>query len=374
MFFLRHFRRFKSKKEYDVDENGKRIKLPSGEYKSHKVNTCDWNNKVNCEKWRQVWADIQNEYLEQNGREERVDLRSFARQGKLEKPTIHEGPVIREMEARGIATDIGNYNRAVRKFNSFIQSIISQIRKLQEEIAEIVNRENEIDKVLADPNNLAVSELLLECADARKKERQDWHEGAKKKSNSKDFADIAHSISYASNKGIKTVGDLNSRLSILETECNKKEFKNRDIIENYKNIKAYEIALNSKKKYQDIHDAYMKIGWKSRKEKYYAEHKKELDAYNKAVRTIKAIEPKLNGPFEEQKKIYEYAYNDLKKELAPVKEELEELKKIKYFISKVMPAGTGGTAGDIFDDPDIESSNEPPSFKEQIKEAKHEPK
>ena len=348
--------------------------MPSGEYKSHKVNTCDWNNKVNCEKWRQVWADIQNEYLEQNGREERVDLRSFARQGKLEKPTIHEGPVIREMEARGIATDIGNYNRAVRKFNSFIQSIISQIRKLQEEIAEIVNRENEIDKVLADPNNLAVSELLLECADARKKERQDWHEGAKKKSNSKDFADIAHSISYASNKGIKTVGDLNSRLSILETECNKKEFKNRDIIENYKNIKAYEIALNSKKKYQDIHDAYMKIGWKSRKEKYYAEHKKELDAYNKAVRTIKAIEPKLNGPFEEQKKIYEYAYNDLKKELAPVKEELEELKKIKYFISKVMPAGTGGTAGDIFDDPDIESSNEPPSFKEQIKEAKHEPK
>lgn len=100
----------------------------------------------------------------------------------------------------------------------------------------------------------------------------------------------------------------------------------------------------------------------------------ELLVYNKSIRTIKAIEPKLNESFEEQKKIYEYAYNDLKNELAPVKEELEELKKIKYFISKVMPAGTGGTAGDIFDDPDIESSNEPPSFKEQIKEAKQEAK
>ena len=50
------------------------------------------------------------------------------------------------------------------------------------------------------------------------------------------------------------------------------------------------------------------------------------------------------------------------------------MKLIKYFISKVMPAGTGGTAGDNFDAPVIESSNEPPSFKEQIKEAKQEAK
>lgn len=68
------------------------------------------------------------------------------------------------------------------------------------------------------------------------------------------------------------------------------------------------------------------------------------------------------------------AYNELKKELAPVKEELEELKKIKYFISKVMPAGTGGTAGDNFDAPVIDIPAELPSFKEQIKEAKQEAK
>lgn len=54
-----------------------------------------------------------------------------------------------------------------------------------------------------------------------------------------------------------------------------------------------------------------------------------------------------------------HAYNDLKKELAPVKEELEELKKIKYFISKVMPTGIGGTAGDNFDAPVIDNSDEP---------------
>jgi hypothetical protein len=35
----------KSKKEYILDDNGERIRLPSGEYKSRKIYTVDWNNK-----------------------------------------------------------------------------------------------------------------------------------------------------------------------------------------------------------------------------------------------------------------------------------------------------------------------------------------
>ena len=33
----------KSRKVYDLDENGERIKLPSGRWKSHKEDTVDWN-------------------------------------------------------------------------------------------------------------------------------------------------------------------------------------------------------------------------------------------------------------------------------------------------------------------------------------------
>jgi hypothetical protein len=35
----------KSKKEYDLDENGERIRLPSGRYKTHKVDLTGWNDK-----------------------------------------------------------------------------------------------------------------------------------------------------------------------------------------------------------------------------------------------------------------------------------------------------------------------------------------
>ena len=42
----------KSKKEYIIDENGERVKLKNGNYKTKKVNTIDWNEQDKAELWR----------------------------------------------------------------------------------------------------------------------------------------------------------------------------------------------------------------------------------------------------------------------------------------------------------------------------------
>ena len=63
----------KSKKEYDLDENGERIRLPSGKYKARKVDLTGWNDKGNALLWRKAWADISNAYLERAGSPERID-------------------------------------------------------------------------------------------------------------------------------------------------------------------------------------------------------------------------------------------------------------------------------------------------------------
>ena len=97
------------------DENGERIKLPSGRWKSHKEDTVDWNDQKYCEIWRHEWEVIQNRYLEANDRPERVDLRSYARQGLDIVPTVHEGAAVRQMEKRGIQTNIGNLNREISR-------------------------------------------------------------------------------------------------------------------------------------------------------------------------------------------------------------------------------------------------------------------
>ena len=70
----------KSKKEYILDKNDERIRLPSGEYKSRKVSAVDWNDKGKAEIWRTAWEEYQNAYLERGGSSARVDHRSYARQ------------------------------------------------------------------------------------------------------------------------------------------------------------------------------------------------------------------------------------------------------------------------------------------------------
>ena len=94
----------KARKVYDLDENGERIQLPSGNWKCHKENTVDWNDQKYAEVWRHSWETITNRYLEAAGRPERVDLRSFERQGGIQQiPTVHLGPAAHQMEKRGIA-------------------------------------------------------------------------------------------------------------------------------------------------------------------------------------------------------------------------------------------------------------------------------
>ena len=121
----------KSRKVYDLDENGERIKLPSGRWKSHKEDTVDWNDQKYCEIWRHEWEVIQNRYLEANDRPERVDLRSYARQGLDIIPTVHEGAAVRQMEKRGIQTNIGNLNREIKAANRLMQSIRQLIQNLK---------------------------------------------------------------------------------------------------------------------------------------------------------------------------------------------------------------------------------------------------
>ena len=111
----------KARKVYDLDENGQRIKLPSGEWKSHKENTVDWNDRGKAEIWRSEGAEICNRYLERAGSEERLDLRSYERQGREELPTIHLGLAVAHLEKKGVRTEIGDYNRQIKTHNAWLK-------------------------------------------------------------------------------------------------------------------------------------------------------------------------------------------------------------------------------------------------------------
>jgi MobA/MobL family len=69
------------------------------------------------EEARAKWAEIANQALEREGYAARIDHRSLKARGIDRQPTIHEGPAVREMEARGLKTGIGDQNREIRADN-----------------------------------------------------------------------------------------------------------------------------------------------------------------------------------------------------------------------------------------------------------------
>ena len=120
----------KSKKEYILDENGEKVKLKNGNYKTRKINTTDQNEQDKAEEWRKAWADITNKYLKENSIQEKVDHRSYQRQGIEHIPTIHLGISATQMEKKGIVTDRGNINREIRYQNKILREISRRIKAL----------------------------------------------------------------------------------------------------------------------------------------------------------------------------------------------------------------------------------------------------
>ena len=121
--------------QLDVNGNQKtRVRQGKGtEYLWEKISipANDWNEHSKAELWRSSWAEHCNRYLKP---EERIDHRSYARQGIDKEPTIHEGIVARQMEAEGNVADRCQINREIRERNS----IREQIRKIAEEITKLI--------------------------------------------------------------------------------------------------------------------------------------------------------------------------------------------------------------------------------------------
>ena len=202
----------KSRKVYDLDENGERIKLPSGRWKSHKEDTVDWNDQKYCEIWRHEWEVIQNRYLEANDRPERVDLRSYARQGLDIVPTVHEGAAVRQMEKRGIQTNIGNLNREIRAANRLMKSIRQLIQNLKGWITELGEKRKELLAQKAAEEATLLPNLLMKYMEIRKEERKDWTRAGQNRGTSQDLKAVSEALSYLRQKGLSTVEDLEAFL------------------------------------------------------------------------------------------------------------------------------------------------------------------
>ena len=209
----------KSRKVYDLDENGERIRLPSGNWKSHKEDTVDWNDQKYGEIWRQGWAAAANRYLEANDRPERLDLRSYERQGLDKIPTVHMGPAVSQMEKRGIQTNIGNLNRDITAANRLMQSIRQMVRHLKGWIADLKEKKAALLEALQEAKEPTLPELLGKYLDLRREERTGWTSKGQLKGTVNDFNKVMDAIRYLREKELSTVESLDAYLDTVSEQA-----------------------------------------------------------------------------------------------------------------------------------------------------------
>ena len=282
----------KSKKEYDLDENGERIRLPSGRYKTHKVDLTGWNDKGNALLWRKAWADISNAYLERAGHPERIDYRSNAERGIDELPTVHMGVAACQMEKKGIATEKGELNRNIRKANRLIREIRAQIGKLKEWIGELFKaRETAPEQP---PQSPGLANLLMKYLSVQREKSRKYSQSWQRQHAADELKTVAKAVNYLSEHGISTLAELDAALSSVSDQADAIREGMKTAEKRMKELqKLIEYGKNYTE-YKPIHDELKKLknGWTSKRDKYEEAHRAELTLWNAASRYLHANLPK----------------------------------------------------------------------------------
>ena len=300
----------------------------------------DWNEQKYAEIWRQGWSDTVNRYLEAIGSLERLDLRSYVRQGIDKIPTVHMGPAASRMEQKGTRTNIGNLNRDIRAANRLMQSIRQTIRNLKKWVAGLKEKKALLSEALQQAKMPTIRNLLSRYMDARSDERSGWTSRGQLKGIVRDFDKVMAAVGFLEAKGVTTVAELDGYLDETNGKALAARTGIKDSERRIREIDTTFAHITSHESYKDLYKKYAAIGWKGRKDKFAAEHREELDAYFSAVRYFKAHQGEL--PYDTKALKAERAQladglSGQKGRLQEIHEELKVLRDVRNWINQVLP-------------------------------------
>ncbi len=264
----------KQHRVYALDENGNRVLDDAGNYVFNAVATTDWGEKETLLHWREEWAKYVNRAFEIKGLPCRIDHRSYADRGIDETPTVHEGPTVRAMEAKGIRTNVGDLNRRIRATNAAIQ-------RLRKKIAELLSWLSEIKEELSAPQSPKLTNIL--AAYYGQRNTGAWSNKAK----SGNLKQYAETVNFLLEKKLYTVEDLEAYVSGLSRTM---DGLKTEIIQAKAKSKSIRDLLTFSQMYADtkpFYDQMNGIKFMSRREKFKQDHENDLRRFYLARRKLK---------------------------------------------------------------------------------------
>ena len=329
----------KTRTEFILDKNGERIQTANGKFKRRCVSWDGWNDRGNCEIWRHEWEVMQNAALGKAGREERIDMRSFERQGIELAPTVHLGPAASALEKKGIHTELGDHNRAVKLINALFTAIKNKLKTLREwltELSEIISDQ----KKLESPGDYPLLSVLMAYYDLREKERWDWNYGARNKGGINDLKEKASVFTFLRENDIYSLNDFGRLLNATESKIRGMESEKKAKEQRIRDIDDIIDAVKTLKELNPIREKYDSIRFKSAKEKYGREHEAELSRIKKANRLLhklNVILPINSKTLRTESAQLRAEVEAMLPELESVKAELDKQMKIRSHVRKVLP-------------------------------------
>ena len=204
----------KQKREYLFDVDGNPILDEKGKQKFNAVPTTDWNRPELLEQWRKAWADLVNEEFRKRGIKEQIDHRSYAEQGIDLIPQVHEGPHVRNMEAKGIVTEKGSLNRWIKEINKGILTLSKQVKDILSNIAELMRLIAEKEAEARQPDLADYINSYF----AKRSETADTFSRGRQKAKATNLKMHATVINYLMAKHIATLEDFKSFLSEKQSD------------------------------------------------------------------------------------------------------------------------------------------------------------
>ena len=187
--------------------------------------------------------------------------------------TVHEGVAVRQMEVKGIATDKGDLNRWIKAANKLL-------RDIRKKIAALTDWLKEIKEELSKPQAPNLVDLLNAYYTARNAGA--WSNKAKV-GNLKHFAEA---VNYLMENGLFTLEDLEAHLAAHREQT---EAVNDSLKAISARKKELEDLLHYAGLYQEtkpVYDESRGIKWKGKREKFEAEHERDLNVFHMARRKL----------------------------------------------------------------------------------------
>ena len=264
----------KQRRDYALDENGERIRDEKGEYVFNAVHTTDWHEPETLEHWREAWCRMVNAEFERKGLDTRIDHRSYEAQGIEQIPTVHEGPLVQQMEKRGIHTQKGDLNRWIKATNRLIATIKKKLKSLVEWIAAVKEE-------LAKAKEPDLADLLIRYHVMRNAGA--WSQKAKI-GNLKKFVDAFH---FLKENQIFTVEELERQTHELSAAVDALVAQSKASTTQIKQLDNMITFAEHIRRIQPVIDEMNGIHWKGRREKFRADHQDEIDLYYTFQRILK---------------------------------------------------------------------------------------